>query len=191
MVRNLFAVVLAAVLLFVWGFVFWVVSPLSFLMYQALPNETPVVAALEGQDMPAGHYVYPGMKEAAPADAKKAEEEWAEKHRKGPIFIVVYKPQGGEPMQPAVLGMGFGHNLVASAVAAWLLWLVSPALPTFASRWCFVCLLGVFVCVAIHPTNAIWFWHTPLHTGLLCVFDTVGWVLAGLPLAALVKTRTA
>ena len=186
MIRATIGVVLGAVVMFFWGFVFWTMTPVPMLILNPLPNEASVVSILQSQNLPAGHYIAPTPDEAAyKIDPVKAEAEAMEKRTKGPIMTIIYQPGGCE--MGMTMGLGFVHMLISSAFMAVLLYLAAPGLMNFGSRWLFVTLVGAFAAVNIHLGNPVWFQHTWLHAGAMAGFETVSWVLAGVPLAALVK----
>ncbi len=74
--RVLLASIVAAVLMFVWGFVFWGLSGMSTELSAPLPAELDVLAALRNSQAPSGMYVYPMP--ADPSD-EQAQTEWEKK----------------------------------------------------------------------------------------------------------------
>lgn len=186
MIRSVIAVVLAALLMFVWGFVFWMFTPLGNTIMKPLPSATGIVEALKSQNLEAGNYHAP-----YPSDmTEEAMAEFTKQHREGPLVSIFYQPKGTEPMGGETLGMGYVQMLVSCSLMAFLLWLVGGALPSFVARWTFVVLVGVLASESIHLANPIWFNWTWMHAGVMCLFDIVGWIFAAIPLAALVKART-
>ena len=57
--RVLLAAVLSAVLMFLWGFLFWGLLDMSFRLMAPLPAELDVLASLRQANTPSGMYVYP------------------------------------------------------------------------------------------------------------------------------------
>lgn len=188
--RAILGVVLAAVVLFVWGFVFWMFTGLGSHICKGVPNETAILEVLKAQNLPDGSYVLPFPDEAAmQSQDTKAFEAFAEKAKQGPLVRIQFRNAGEAPMNLQTFGIGFAHMLVSASVVATLLCLAGASLPSFGARWLFVVLLGVFASLSIHLGTPIWFQHPWTPTLMLAFFDTAGWVLAAFPLAALVKPQ--
>ena len=60
---------------------------------------------------------------------------------------------------------------------------------TFAARWLFVALLGVFASGAVTMAQPIWFMASWKFSLLYAGSDVVGWALAGVALAALLAPK--
>jgi hypothetical protein len=189
--RSILGVVLAAVVLFAWGTVFWMFTGLGSYICKGVPNESALMDAVKAQNLPDGNYVLPFPDEAAiKSQDPKAMEAFAEKARQGPLVRLQYRSAGDAPMSLPTFGMGFVHMLISSSLVAILLCLAGANLPSFLARWLFVVTLGVFAAVNIHLANPIWFQHPWTPSLMLAFFASAGWVLAGVPLAALVKPRS-
>jgi hypothetical protein len=187
MVRLLVAVVLAAVVHFAWGFAFWAKSPLSKEMVQKLPKGDRVAGVLEESIPETGVYFYPAGDCPMTSDDQAAIDKFMAAHRRGPLVQVIYHKEGVEPMSVAGMGLGFVHLAAGSLLAGLLLLLALPALDTYLRRVLFVFGLGVFAVVALHFANPVWFHHPWKFTLLQSFFDVVGWLLAGIVLAAIIR----
>ncbi len=188
MVRVIVAALIGGILLFVWGFVSWTVLTWHNTSGGQLPNEEIVVAAMQGNITESGIYWIPGMarEPAASDEAKKAAEEaWMERHRAGPIGMLVYHPEGREPMMPKVFAQGLGLSFLSALIAAVLL--VSSGIGNYVGRVAFVTMLGLFVGITADMSEWNWF-SFPMDWTLANVGDRlVGWLLVGLVMAAIVK----
>src|SRR5436305_10259303 len=103
MVRLLVGAVLASLVLFGWGFLFWVTSPLRYTVLKTIPNDEKVVSVLQENLRESGVYLSPFEDESRfNEDRKTAEKELLEKHRKGPLVEVIYRKDGVDPMSPAL-----------------------------------------------------------------------------------------
>ena len=57
--RVVLASIISAVLMFIWGFVFWGMAGMAPRLLEPLPAELDVTAALRNVQAPSGMYVYP------------------------------------------------------------------------------------------------------------------------------------
>lgn len=188
MVRGLVGALLAAVVLFVWGFVYWDVSPLKFWVMRALPDGAGLAQALNERIPHDGIYFYPGFDPELHARDPGAERErLLKQYAEGPIVQVVLHKGGIGPM-PLSLAQGFAHQFVWALVAAGLLTLTAP--PSYLGRVILVTGIGLFAAVGMLQ-QAIWL-NYPWYWVLFQAGSTAGgWFVAGLVLAAVVKPKPA
>jgi len=186
--RFILGALLSAVVLFVWGFIFWTQLPMMDLMFPALPNESSLDQALK--DIPAsGEYLFPEWHAAKGKTDTPEGKIWDAKVRQGPVGRIIISKEGASPMDPKILVLGFVHFLIASVMAATLLTLALPGLPTYGTRLLFVTALGVFASVTLNLMDSVWFhrpWLVPL---VLTGNHIVGWFLAGLVLAGVIRPK--
>jgi hypothetical protein len=182
--RVLLASILAAVLMFAWGFVFWGLLGVGTHLLQPLPAELDVLAALRNSQAPSGMYVYP-----MPADAKDeaAVAEFERKHLEGPLLQLAYRREGGPPMPPSIFAQGLGHYFAVALLTGCLLALAARGLPHFGGRLVFVLLVSLVAAIWGNVGDVVWWFHSPRY----CVGNlayTLGAGLAmGLVLAAIVR----
>jgi hypothetical protein len=186
-IRLVIASILAAVAMFMWGFLFWGVLPLSKSVMHALPNEAEVIRVLQSSSMPTGVYFYPFPGESEGDDAQKRVEE---QHLAGPIVEVRYRAEGARMMDPMVMAKGFLHFLAATCLAGLLLCFTLPASPSFGRRWGFVFLFGLAAALFHDLSGPIWFFNPWSFALLNFSYHVVGWLIGGLILAGLVKPAT-
>jgi hypothetical protein len=186
MVRVIVAVVLTAIVQFAWGFAFH--GPLSGMQYMTSksPDEPAVSAALKGTLPETGTYLLPMC------PGCHADEEQMKAHEKrageGPIALIHYRKEGFSMAQmPVVMGTGFFHLLLTGLVAAFLLRLALPGLPSYRSRVGFVLVLGVFAAVATRLSDLIWFHYHWAFTLGQVVFFVTAWLLGGVVMAAIIR----
>ena len=188
MIRIMIAGVVGAVVYFVWGMLAWMAVPLHTPTIHALPAESAIIDALKTQHLETGVYVAPYSEN--PADMSEPESEFMKRHTAGPIFSVYYQREGAEPMNAGVLGTGFVIDLLAALLAACLLSSIGPCGRSYWCRVGFVTGLGIFVAVVGHLSYWNWM-HFPLGYTVAFMIDvTVGWLLAGLAIAALIRPPT-
>ena len=185
--RYLLASLAAAVVMMIWGAVWWAVSPVGFMVMEAAPDEA-VVALLSDtlREKGQGVYFYPFASEREAGDPA-ALEAFRERHRRGPLVQIFYQPQGGELMSPKIFLGGFIHLLASSLLVGALLLMAAPALPTYSRRVLFVFLAGTFAGVVVELGKPIWFYHAWDYSLYAAFFHITGWLLAGLAMAAILK----
>ena len=186
MVRILIAGVLGGAVYYVWGMMVWMVIPLHAPTVNQFPNEDAVIEVLTAQNLETGVYSAPGF--ADESDMSNPDSEFNKKHAKGPIFSVYYHADGSPPMPTSMLLNGFLINFLAAAIAACLLSTVAGGCcGSYLNRGGFVTGLGVFVALIGHLSYWNWMYF-PLDYTLGFVVDVVvGWSLAGLIMAAVVR----
>lgn len=181
--RWLLGGVLSAVVLMGWGFLYWVVLSAPGEAPARLPQEQQVVAVLRGS-VPSGVYYFPGLQEGGDMSGF---QDFRQRHALGPTGMLMISQQGSDPMAPRVFATGFAHFLVSALLAGALLWAMLPLMERYWRRVGFVLTLGLFAAVAVKLAEPIW-WHLPWGFHLrTAVFTVVGWLLAGMVLAALLR----
>ncbi len=155
--RILTASVLSAVLMFVWGFVFWGLLGVGSSLLQPLPAELDVLASLRNVQAPSGMYVYPMP--ADPGD-KEAQAECARKFEEGPLLRMAYRAEGGSPMTPKMFAQGLGINFVVALLTSLLATLAASGLPTFGKRFVFVLLVSLVSTIWSNVGDVLWWFHS-------------------------------
>lgn len=155
--RVLVAAVLSAVLMFVWGFLFWGVLDVGSKLMKPLPAELDVLASLRKAGTASGMYVYPMPVD--PSD-ELANEVYSAKHLEGPILQLAYQAEGGPVMPPLMFAQGIGHYFAVALLTGCLLALAARGLPSFGSRVLFVLLLSLIAAVWGNVGDAVWWFHS-------------------------------
>jgi hypothetical protein len=182
--RVLLGSFLAAVLMFFWGFLVWVISPLSTEFISAVPNEEAMRISL--REIPeSGAYFVPFSTDKSMT--AESQEAWADKHIEGPIAKIFLLKEGTDPMTPVTLVHGFIHYLFSAILMACLLKAAAPALTGFTRRFGFVVLAGLVAAVYSHGADPIWFYYPWDYTLFIIGTNVTTWVVAAAPLAALVR----
>jgi hypothetical protein len=183
--RVVIGAFLAALVLMAWGFVFWMFLPFGKAVLQRLPGEEAVLKTLRENIPATGIYIYPSMEEAG--GSKEAQETMMQKQVAGPLVEIIYRKDGLDPLSPSTYGLGLAHFFVSGLLAGGLLALALPNLKTYAARLLFVFLVGLFAAFFVDLSAGIWMnhpWDLPL---LSAAYHTSSWLLAGLPMAAIIK----
>lgn len=182
--RVLLAALLSAVLMFLWGFVFWGVLNLGAQFMEPLPAELDVLAALRNVSAESGMYVYPmpaGMEDQA------AQEQFQTLHEEGPILQMAYRAEGSDPMPSSTLLLGFVHFFVIALLAASLLAMLRSALPGYGRRVGVVLLVSLVAAFWANSSDAIWWMHSPKYALGNSAYMLGAGLLMALVTAALVR----
>lgn len=182
MKKVIIASVIGAVVLFVWGFVFWALLPIGPMIFSTAdePASTALVEALK--DLPeSGTYSVP------PADLFTSDpEEFIRQHEAGPNATVFLYLEGRPPMSVSTYVFGYLNMLVAVFVAASLLHWAAGALTSYAMRIVFVVAVGLVGVVLSDLGNPLW-WNQPWGLYVAnAIYHVSGWCLVGLALAKIV-----
>ena len=163
----------AAVAMFVWGFMFWVLSGVPASALRSAPDVAAAQAALQRVFPESGAYFVPD--ESVPPD------EYARLHEQGPIAFVHYRTEGSPAMDPGVLLAGFLHNWVTALLLGWLL--LRARTPTFAGRVVFVTVAGIAASLYIDYGAVIWFYADRGFQLVNMLSNVSTWLIAGIVLA--------
>lgn len=180
--RILLSALLAAVAIFIWGFIYWAAIPFGPSTIKQIPNEDSVRSSLSGSLTESGAYAFPmmDMKEQDKEKRDAAEKNWREKYKAGPRGMVFYVKEGGEPMAPPQLVWGFIDSFIAALAMAVLLAMALPALPMYGQRILFVTLGGLFATLAVDLGYYNW-WSFPANFVFAqALYTVIAWFIAGL-----------
>ena len=192
--RILLSGVLGGLVLFAWGAFSHMVLPLGQVGIKEIANEGPVLAAMRDAIREPGFYLFPGMGQTPNMSAEQkqaAMKAWEQKYLAGPWGILIYHPRGSLPMSPRQLLTELGANVLAVLIAAFLVSRALGGLPGFFARVLFVALLGLLATVAKDISYWNWYGFPGYYTLAALADEVVGFGLAGLVLAAVVKAPEA
>jgi len=185
MLRVLIAGLVGGVVYYIWLMLCWMALPVHDNAMQPLPGESIFSEFLVEQDVKTGVYFAPYTDSME--DMGNPESEWYLSHVEGPVYTLFVRQQGHQPMSPALMATGFGLDVAAALLAACLLYgAAGGCCSGYAARVGFVLGLGLFASIVSH--GAMWNWmNVPTDHTLSMIFEvTVGWLLAGLVIAAIV-----
>jgi len=177
-VKGLLGVVLGAVALFLWGFVFWGLLPTPTSIFRTFTDEAAVAEALKANATEPGVYTVP---DASLMGRDAA--EYTSRHESGPVAMVFLHPGGLSVMPPSMMVTGFVNNLAFVFLMALLLGMAAPALGTYSRRVSFVFLAGLVSVVFIDLGQPVWWRHTWDYWLANGVYHAVGALIVGLILA--------
>jgi hypothetical protein len=185
MKRILLAALLGGLVHFVWGAFSWMVLPWHDPMLKDLPGESTILPVLRQNVGEAGIYWFPG-----PQDAKLSEasaEAFEKKHNEGPIGWLVYHPQGRPTMPKSTFVKGFLIDFLSALLAASLVAASAPR--GYVGRVFLVIALGLFAALVSHAMQWNWMFMPAGYTSVMMADLVLGWSLAGLVIAALVRRK--
>jgi hypothetical protein len=181
--RILIGGVLAGFVIFFWGFVSHMLLPLGEMGLQSIPNEDDLTAAMKKDVREPGLYFVPGRDMSKPQSQAEMEAHMA-KVTKGPYGFMVIHPNGRDVSLGKRLPIEIGTNVICAILAAIL---VSQILPGFVVRVACVTLVGILASIMTLVPYWNWYGYPTDFTLAQIVEHTVGWFLAGLVLALIVR----
>jgi len=181
MARLIVGVIVAAVVLYLFGFVYWGMGPYAGAIWKHAANDEAAGAALAKHFPENGTYYVPAHNQEPKTVARLFDE--------GPVAFVHMLAVDGRPqLDPSIMIGGFFLNLLAIIMIAALLKVAAPALPTYAARVGFVALAGAAATIFIEGNEIVWWqitWQWKLYQA---VYDVGFWIIAGVILSAFIGT---
>lgn len=166
---------LAAVGLFIWGFVFWGLLPNPG--FEEPTDEAAMWQSLVDNLPGTGAYYVPNPEGDAESVARL---------ESGPIAFMFVRNEGSPVMPASMMVFGFIHMFITALLVGLLLRMMMPQLPTYGERVMFVAVLGVIATFWADIAFPVW-WRTPWTFFLwMAVYDVTAWTLAGAVLARFV-----
>ncbi|MBA4138379.1 MAG: hypothetical protein C0518_13805 [Opitutus sp.] len=160
---------LAALAMFLWGFVYY---GLSGIPYRTLEKASALPAFLAPLSAD-GAYLFPDPRDGAEAMAKASET--------GPVAMVHYR-KVPRPMGET-MALGYLHEFICCVLLAFVLMKCEPAFKGFSCRFMFAVAVGVLITFFSQGAEAIW-WQQSWSWHLATMFyDVVAWAIAGAVLA--------
>ena len=180
MVRFIGGIIVASIILYIWGFVYWGMGNpyYSKEIWKAPNNEATAAAVLSEQFQENGVYFIPSHHQ---------EEGLEGRYNSGPIaFVYMIDADGREMMDPEIMTNGFIINTIYVILLAGLLWSFRSSATTYGKRVCLTCWMGVIAAVFSQIGDVVW-WQLDLHWKLYDAGYTVSaFLITGLVLAAFV-----
>jgi uncharacterized membrane protein len=184
MKKLLIGSIIGGIILFVWSWLAWTLVPIHSDTIQNINNEEAVVTTMNINMDKKGVYVFPAMPATHDKDVV---DEYNQKYQQGPVGMIIYDPQGGDPMPPSQMIIGIIIDILAAFIAGWFLSRSTAVASSYLGRVVFCGMLGIFLALLSHIVNWNWM-NYPLDYTTAWALDTIiGWVLAGLGIAAIIK----
>lgn len=184
MKKMVLGVVIAAVVLYMWGFAYWGFGPYRTMILKQPADSETVGQALSEQFTENGSYFIPAFGE----DSEQFERLYAS----GPIALVhMISLEGRSATDFSIMINGFFLNLGFILLVAVILRQVSPGIPAYADRVKFAALAGLITAVLVDGGDAVWWqidWSWKLYTGF---YHLSAWVITGAILAKFIDSQPA
>lgn len=174
MVRLLIGSAVAALAMFIIGFVFFATPLVEFAFTVASPDAQATLQQALKDNLPStGTYAIPWPESAAGQAAYQA----------GPIATIHYNSGGFAVADPQVMLWGYVHMLVSILLVGLALWAVRDRLTTRDSRTRLVLLFALAASIFMHLGKPIWYhhdWPFELYLGIadFVALAVGGWILA-------------
>ena len=184
MTKRAFAAgLLGGVAMFLWASLAHLVLPISHAGWSEIPNEQPVLAALQttlGQNT--GLYLYPAL-----GTAPDAMQQYDAKLAVNPSGILIYHPPGAKSLEPRQIVTELFTEILESLLAVFLL--AQTGVKTFAGRTGFVTLAGFLASITTNLSYWNWYGFPAVYTVAYMTIQVVGFAAAGAAIAVLMKNR--
>jgi hypothetical protein len=176
MKRLVLGIVVAAVVLYLWGFLVWGLGPYRTAIWKKPADEAAARKVLKEQFPENGTYYVPSFGQ---------EQAVVEEFKQGPVAMVHMLAD------PSIMIGGFVLNLVALVLIALILQRVASAMPGYGQRVGFVALIGLTAALLCDGGDAVW-WQIPWSWKLYQAgYDFSFWLIAGLILPRFVEAKRA
>jgi hypothetical protein len=186
--RVIRAGVLGGIAMYIWSSLAHVVLPLGQIGIREIPNERPVLAAMQSSvGLAPGIYLFPGLgvPENASSDERKAAMgQYDQKLAANPSGILVYHPPGAKALTPRQLIVELVSEILEALFAVFLLSLTR--LDSFGSRMSFVLFVGIIAAMTTNIAYWNWYGFTASYTVAYMATQIIGFAVAGAVAAALI-----
>lgn len=171
------AALIGGVILFVWGFISWMVLPWHRMQYHRFKDERQVQQVIKQNAPEAGVYVLPHC-------CNQDKEELSSLKNEGPVLYGVVRMTGYH-MGAKPLIISLITQILGAAVIAWML--MQTKYKEYKDKVFFVTVAGFLVGLLGLVPGWNW-WGFPMSYTLVMWLDLViGWFLAGLAMGKLLK----
>jgi hypothetical protein len=186
--RKLLAGILGGLAFFAWSSIAHVFTGLGETGIQEIPNEQAVLSSMKANIRADGMYFFPGT--GLPASASHSEKIAARQAlaKKTPVAsfgILIYHPAASLDLSPRQLLTELGTNIVQVLLAVFLLGQTS--LTSFGARWRFVTVAGILAAISTNISYWNFFGFPGNYTAAYFSIIFIGFVCAGVVVAAMVK----
>ena len=190
--RTFLAGFLGGIAMFVWMFIAHMVLPLGEAGVKEIPNEAPVLSAMQASiGVGSAVYVFPGtgLPPNATADQRNAAmREYNSKLATSPSGFLVYRGPGATFSFPKALGIEFVLEVAEALLAAWLLSM--SIVSGLLARAAFVTVVGVIAAIATNVSYWNWYSFSGTYTAAYVFTQAAGFLCAGLVIAAIMRRET-
>lgn len=188
-VRVILSAIIGGLLVFAWSMVSWMALPYHTQSIHQFKDEAAVTKFIKDQADHSGIYVLPfvpGDTLSKPADEQqKIWEEVQKKQQAGPMMFASVALNGSEVSMKQSMIYGFILQVAGAFIISLILWGFSCS--GYFCRLFTVISIGLLIALLGSGPGYIW-WKFSLPFTLACAADAlIGWSIAGLFMAAIVK----
>jgi hypothetical protein len=189
--RHLIAAVLAALVVFFWGFIAYAAVGIWDFAYPTTKSDAAILDSLDAALPDDGAYFLPSMPETYMTESTDPEvvatnKAFEERMTKGPIALVLFRKGGMEPMAASELVRGFVIEFVAALLLTCIL---SVARGSVGRRVFLGFTISLFMALATWGVAGNFF-HLPLAYMYSNMADAViAWTLASVVIAFVLRER--
>jgi hypothetical protein len=189
--RILLAAVLGSIAMFLWSSLAHLVLPLAKTGISEIPNEPPVLSALQSSlGGTPGLYLFPGTglgPDATRQQQNAAMQQYEQKLASNPSGLIIYHPPGVKALTPGQLVTEFLTEFVEALLAVFLL--AQTRLASFASRVGFVVVAGIMAAITTNVPYWNWYGFPASYTIAYMTMEIVGYVVVGIVAAIVLKNQ--
>jgi hypothetical protein len=182
--RIAVAGIAGGVAMFIWSSIAHIALPLGQIGFSQIPNEAPVLSAMHdsiGERSGLFFFPWTDMK------SSNAMAEAEARMKINPSGLLIYHPPGATGMTARLMIVEFAKEIIISLIAAFLL--AQTRIAAYAARVGFVALTGLAAGITTNVSYWNWYGFPTNYTVAYASMDVVGFVAAGLAIAAIVKPR--
>ena len=185
--KKLLAGVLGGLAFWAWSAVAHMLLPLGEAGVKEMPNDQTLMASMKAGLPHRGLYIFPGS--GLPPTATRAERQAAmnatfKKMATEPSGLLVYHPTRDVNFLRMLL-TELGTNIVQMLLAVFLL--SQTRLSGFGARWWFITMAGILAAISTNISYWNWYGFPRLYTMSYTFTILMGFVVAGVIAAAIVK----
>ena len=183
MVRTIISAVVGAIIVFVWGFIAWPILDLWGDEVRDMPGDGAMEAYITEQIPEDGAYYYPGM----PDDLESEEmDAWTERHKAGPVGMLMIQKSGTDPMAPASMLGGLLISFLAAVLISGVLAYAGSLGSSYGGRVVIGIVFALFAVASTFVMQWNWFFWPGDYVKALSLDLLIGWILAVVVMAGIV-----
>ena len=185
--RIIIATLLGGLIVFVWSAISHMMLPLGSMgmNMEKLPGEAAFLTDMKDTIPESGMYFLPGM-DTSITDVQAQWDDAAKRMEAGPVAFLVVQRDGAPAMDPMQLLYEFITNVIAALIAAVL---IANVAGSYFKRILLITSLGLFAWMTVETSQLIWYGFPPEYMLAQGIDHLVGWFLAGILIAGIVKSR--
>ncbi|HKW74939.1 MAG TPA: hypothetical protein VJN64_05385 [Terriglobales bacterium] len=186
--KKILAGVLGGLAFFAWSTIAHLALGLGEVGISEIPNEQTVVSGMKGNIPASGMYIFPGWglgPNATHSQKMAAMNVLAPKIKAGPTGLLIFHPQGSDPLSPKQMLTELGTNMLQAFIVVLLL--AQTGLASFGARWRFATLAGVVAAISTNMSYWNWYGFPGNYTVAYICTIAMGFVCAGAVAAAMIK----